>query len=283
MLKNFLMLFVHAFCFLALITFPAVAQRPVLLTETPFNSGKNKVDLYFAAEYLKKQTAPFSNVAESLTRAAVIGWHQGVAENVNLDFDWRGYLFATLRNGARVNGWGDLTISTRIRFLAERRNTPAFGFRTSVKLPNTKYIPNGLGSNQTDYYAHLLFTKHFAAVETRLNVGFGIVGDPKTLSTQDDVYMLSAAFIVQTNSWLALFAEAYGFDGYLDHDGKLLTRFGVSATFSGFEWSIFGSAGLAGSNVDIGGAFEASESWSIGFALKKTFELSFLKSDESEK
>ncbi len=277
------MLFVRPFYLLSLIAPHVFAQRPVLLTESPFTSGIYKVDLYIAAEYLKKQTAPFSNVAESLTRVAIVGWHQGVAENVNLDLDWRGYLFAALRNGSRVNDWGDLTISTRIRFLSERRTTPALGFRTSVKLPNTKYFPNGLGSNQTDYFAHLLFAKHFGTVETRLNAGLGIIGDPKTISAQDDLYMLSAAVIVPANSWLSLFAELHGFDGYLDHDGKLLSRFGASASFSGFEWNIFGSARLAGSNVDVAGAFEASETWSVGFAVKKTFELSFLKSDESEK
>jgi len=78
-----------------------LAQRPVLLTESATTSGKHMVDVYLGAEYLQKLQAPQPQLAESITRVAVFGWHHGVAENVNLDFDWRGYLFASLRNGLK--------------------------------------------------------------------------------------------------------------------------------------------------------------------------------------
>ncbi|MGH2568435.1 MAG: hypothetical protein ACRDGA_08865 [Bacteroidota bacterium] len=272
-------LFYRTLGFLTLLSLPVLAQRPVLLTESVFTSGAHKVDLYVGAEYFKKSTATFPNTAESLTRLAMVGWHQGVAENVNIDLDWRGYLFATLGNGTRVNDWGDLTISTRVRIVNEKMNVPAIGFRTSVKLPNTKFIPHGLGSNQTDYYGHLLLAKHLGTVETRVNAGFGIVGDPKNIGSQDDVYLLATAVVVPANSWLSLFAEVYGLVGYYDDDDKLVARFGSSAYFAGFEWNLYGSARLAGSTIDIGGAFEVSESWGIGFAVKKALSLDFLQSE----
>lgn len=265
--------------FVALPSF-LLAQRPVLTTESAYTSGKHAVELVGAVEYFEKATAPGPTFPRTMTRVAVIGWHQGVAENVNLDIDWRGSLFATLGNGARVNDWGDITLSTRVRFLRERGWVPAVGLKHSVKLPNTKYIPHGLGSNQMDVYSHLLITKHYGAVQARMNVGFGIVGDPRTLGAQDDVYTLSGAVVVRGNSWLTMFAEAYGLVGYYDDDDKLLARWGTRVDFSDIELCIYGSAKLAGSNIDIGGAFEASERWSIGIALTKTFLLSFLHDEE---
>jgi len=256
------------------------AQRPVMLTETPATSGEHTVDVYLGTEYLKKQIAPQPHLAESLTRTAVIGWHLGVSKNVNIDLDWRGYLFATLRNGAKVNDWGDLTVSTRVRIIEERGNTPGLGFRNAVKLPNTRHTPHELGSDEADVFTHILLVKHWGAVETRFNVGLGILGDPKKLNSQDDVYLFSGAVIVPASSRMTLFGEAYGLVGYFDNDDKLVARFGGVVTFEAFELNVFGSAGIAGSKIDIGGAFEASESWSIGIALKKSFELSFLKSDE---
>jgi hypothetical protein len=266
---------------LSLLCTPSLfSQRPVLLTESAHTSGKHLVELIGAVEYLEKATAPRSTFPRTLTRAAVIGWHQGVADNVNLDIDWKGYLYATLGNGAKVNDWGDVTLSTRVQFLGERKAIPAIGLRTAVKLPNTKYRPHGLGSNQTDYSSHLLLTKHYGAVEARMNLGFGIIGDPRALDAQDDVYLLSSSVVVRANSWLTLFLELYGVVGYYDDDDKLLARWGTSAHLSGIELILYGSARQAGSNIDIGGAFEASERWSIGIALKKIFELSFLRTDE---
>lgn len=278
--KNIFSFPVHLLACVAACTSLVFAQRPVMLTESATTSGRHRLDLFLGGEYFNKQQAPALDRARSMTRVGVIGWHQGVADNVNLDIDWRGYLFAKLGNGASVNDWGDVTISTRVRFLKEKNRRPALGLRTSFKLPNTKYVPYGLGSNQADYYSHLLVTKHFGDAETRLNVGFGIVGDPKALSAQDDVYLLSGAVIVPASSRFSLFAEVYGLTGYYDDDDKLLARFGGMVNLGGLELAVFGSARLAGSNIDIGGAFEASESWSIGLALRKTFELSFLKEEE---
>jgi hypothetical protein len=258
------------------------AQRPMLVTESAYTSGKHAVEVVGAVEHFEKATAPSPTFPCVLTRLAVIGWHQGVANNVNLDLDWRGYLSATLGNGSRVHDWGDLTLATRVLFFPEKGWRPAIGLRTAVKLPNTKYVPYGLGSNQTDFFSQLLFTKQYGAVQARMNVGLGIVGDPQTHGAQDDVYTLSAAAIVCPNSWLTFFAEAYGLVGYYEHDDKLLARGGALVNLYGLNLCLYGSVGLAGSNVDIGGSFEASERWSIGIALKNTFRLSFLDPDEQE-
>ena len=257
-----------------------LAQRPVILTESPVTSGEHKVDIYLGGSYNYKKLAPGPALPQSITRVGVLGWHLGVAKNVNIDLDWHGYLFATLQNGETVRDWGDLTVSTRVQIRPEKNGAPSIGFRNAVKLPNTRHVPHPLGSDQTDIFSHILLAKHWGEVETRLNIGLGILGDPKKLNSQDDVYLFSGAFVIPASENVSLFGEAYGVVGYFDDDDKLIARFGGIAKFETLTLNIFTSAGLAGSKVDIGGAFEASESWSIGLALSKTFELTFLKSDE---
>ena len=261
---------------------PVLAQRPVLLTESAVTTPKYQVDFFLSSEYLRKQQTSSPTTPLIMARVGMIGWHQGISENVNLDIDWRGYLFATLRNGSKVNDWGDATIATRIQFNSEKVFTPAFGLRTAVKLPNTKYLPYGLGSNQTDFFAHLLMTKHLGVVETRLNVGLGIIGDPKNPGAQDDLSMASGALIVSATSWLTWFAEGYGFMGYLDDDDKLVARSGCTVILPGFEVNLFGSYGVLGSHVDVAGAFESSERWSAGLALKVSFDLVSAKPAENK-
>lgn len=256
------------------------AQRPVMLTVSPATTGEHNVDVYLGGQYFQKHLAPEPGLAESITRVGIFGWHLGVSDNVNIDLDWRGYLFATLRNGAKVNDWGDLTVSTRVQIVPERGNTPGIGFLNSVKLPNTKHTPYGLGSDETDVYTYVLLGKHWGEVEARLNIGFGILGDPKKLNSQDDVYLMSMALIIPVSETVVLFGETFGLVGYFNDDDKLIARFGGMLKFDDFELDVFGSAGIAGSKVDIGGAFEASESWSLGVALKKSFELGFLKTEE---
>ena len=78
---------------LLLLATPVAAQRPVLLTESAITSPKNSVDLFLGGEYLRKQETASQTLPLILIRAGVLGWHQGVSENVNLDLDWRGMLW----------------------------------------------------------------------------------------------------------------------------------------------------------------------------------------------
>ena len=251
-----------------------LAQQPTMHTESAPTLGKGKVQAGLAVEYLRKSTPPPPEFPQSLWRMFVLSWHQGVAENVNFDLDWFGGLSASFPNGSRGFDWGDLTVSTKIMFIKENESVPAIGVRTVVKLPNSSYGENRLGSNKMDFHSYLLLSKHFDNIETRLNLRFSIVGDPLNINVQDDVYGFNAALITPIAAGARFFIELVGFSGYTDHNSKLLSRYGMMLDFDVYECSIYSSFRAAGDDRDFGNAFEASENWSIGFSITRTFGLS---------
>ncbi|MEK6565833.1 MAG: transporter [Bacteroidota bacterium] len=251
-----------------------LAQQPTMHTESALTLGKGKVQAGLAVEYLRKNSPTLPDFPQSLWRVLVLGWHHGVAENVNFDLDWLGGLTASFPNGSRGFDWGDLMVSTKITFIRENESVPAIGVRTMVKLPNSSYAETRLGSNKTDFHSYLLLSKHFDDIETRLNLGFSIVGDPLNVNVQDDVYGFNAALITPIAAGAVFFIELVGFSGYTDHNSKLLSRYGMMLDFDVYECSIYSSFRAAGDDGDFGNAFEASENWSIGFSVTRTFGLS---------
>ncbi len=270
----------------------AEAQQPMIFTESAYTLGKNRYNVGLAFEYLHKssfQPAPFP---QKLYRVFVVSFHSGVAENVNMDIDWRGGLVGVRSDGFRSSDWGDLVVATKLNLFAERGNIPAVGLRTSIKLPNTTYHPNRLGSNEMDHFTHLLFTKRWSDLEARMNLGFGILGDPRAVSQQDDVYSLAVAlsFPLFPKGWIPTtnaqtFAEIIGMTGYQDNDDKVVLRGGVSLAGIGLVWNLYGSMRLYGNSKDFATAFDLSESWGVGVLIRKEFSFdpfSFMKEEEEK-
>lgn len=255
------------------------AQYPFILTEDAVTLGKHNVEAGFAFEYFSKESAPTPDDPQSLYRLFTVGWHHGVSENVNFDTDWRGALLTTLGNGKQGFHWGEITVSTRILFIPESKSFPAIGIRSAVKMPNTKYDDYRLGSNQTDYYFYLLFSKQFNGIRGRMNLGFSILGDPRVVDKQDDVYSLNLALLAHVSERITVFGEAYGRTGYQDNTNKILLRAGVLLNAGILQINFYNSFRVLGNNRDFGAAFESSETWSIGLGITKTFKLSLFEHD----
>lgn len=243
----------------------------MILTESAATLGRQRYAAGLAFEYLSKSSAPSPQSPQSLSRLFVVALRSGIAANVDVNTDWRGRLIGYRADGASVTDWGDLTVSTKFTFLPEGRATPAFGLRTSIKLPNTKYEPGRLGSNEMDYFTHLLISKRWGAVEARTNLGFGILGDPRVVNNQDDVYTLAFAAIIAMAEGTQSFIEVAGITGYQDNDEKVVFRAGIGTAILGVEWNLFGSVRLMGNHRDFATAFELSETWGIGLMMRKEF------------
>ncbi|MDH3251322.1 MAG: hypothetical protein OEM41_00945 [Ignavibacteria bacterium] len=262
------------FVFVALISVTACAhaQRPVMLTEQAGTLGAGRIELGIGLEYFKKHQAPAADFPFSELRLMVAGSHFGVADNVDFNLDWRGGLLAHFPAGKSGFDWGDLMISSKLRVLKEDEDQPAVGLRSSVKLPNTSYLPYRLGSDQTDFFMHVLVSREWGNVITAANIGFGIVGDPLNPGRQDDLVMFSSAVILPISSVSSVFLEVYGFDGHLDYDDKVMVRFGASSTIGGLQWNAYGGIRVAGDNRDFATAFEASENWSVALFVSKSIQ-----------
>ena len=248
---------------------PALAQFPVFHTQDARTTGIGKAEFGIGLEYLAKHDAPAPDLHDAEYRLLIAGFHYGVADNVNFDVDWRGMLFGRLPNGVTDFDWGDVSISTRIQLVREEGARPAIGVRSSVKLPNTRYLPYRLGSNETDVAFQLLAARTYGSADLRANLGFSILGDPINKSSQDDLYTASIAGLFTLTPGISVFAECYGFSGYQKNDDKLVFRAGLIQRWYGFCWNLFGSLRALGNNKDFGTAFEGSENWSLGFVITK--------------
>ncbi len=244
------------------------AQQHILTREAQaLDTGLIRVGL--GTELLLKKSSPFPQAPKSLWKIPTFIVRAGVSDNVNFELDWSGRLQSTADSNGNGSDWGDLTISTLISFINESEATPALGMKTSVKLPSTSYLPYFLGSDQTDFYFFLLGLKRFDNFETRLNLGLGILGSPRELGSQDDIYIGSAAILFPLFTDGKMFIEGYGYTGYRDDDDKILLRSGITMTVSSFDVSVFGSVRIAGNNRDFAGAFLQSEDRSFGILLTK--------------
>jgi hypothetical protein len=198
----------------------------------------------------------------------------GVAENVDFGLEWRGGLVAELDGGGKAADWGDLQVNTKIHLLNELDDRPAFSMLYAVKLPSTRYVPDKLGSNATDFYFRLLASRTADPVEFHANAGFAILGSPSVAGYQDDIFLGTMAVLYRWDETTRSFLELYGFSGHQKSNRKTVVRGGVTMTSSaGYEWSLFGSLRATGGHYDFGTAFESSENWSLGFFLMRRFEL----------
>jgi hypothetical protein len=245
----------------------------MILTEDAQTLGHHTYRVGIGFEYLRKQTAPSPLLSASLYKIGMLAIHSGVAENVDFDLDWRGGLIGVRNDNSSVSDWGDLTVATKINFIRETVSMPAISVRNSVKLPNTKYHSGQLGSNEMDYFSYVLVAKQWSGWQTRLNIGFGIIGDPRAVGNQDDVYTLALAAIVSLGETTMAFTEVSGLTGYQDHDEKIVVRAGVGTEWSGLRWNLYGSGRIYGNNRDFATAFELSETWGIGVLIQHQFKM----------
>ncbi len=260
----------YGFCILILFSSCiAYAQRPVFLTESARTIGPQLLQTGLGIEYLEKHQAPGRDFPQTELRSFMAGMLFGVSDNVDFTLEWRGSLMATYPGGGRGYDWGDLTVTTKINVINQGDKFPSVGLRTAVKLPNTSYLPYRLGSDQTDFFVYVLLSGLIGNIETRVNLGFGIIGTPTAAGIQNDIFILSAAGILPLSTHAKVFGEVGGFKGYFGGDGKLVARAGAMLEWEDVEWNVFCSVRALGDNRDFGTAFELSENWSVGVYWKK--------------
>ena len=260
-------------CSCLLVLSGAVAQQPLILTENAQTLGASRITVGLGTEFLSRQYVGSADDPQSEWRVAAFALRLGIAENVNFDVEWKGGLIARISDGKKGSDWGDITVATKINVREENDILPALGIRSAVKLPNTSYLPYKLGNDLTDYYFHILASKHYGPAEVRISVGLGIVGNPAGSSSQDDIYMGSAAVTMPIEEPADVFLELYGFTGPFDNTKKLLTRGGLVVDSFGLRWGVYGSRRLIGNSFDFGSAFEASQDWSVGMFVAKSLQM----------
>jgi hypothetical protein len=233
----------------------SLGPRP-LETEEAWPIDRGTLQLSLGIEYQDDNILPFDTRGRDreVLRAPVFGAALGVSERVEIQAIYD-LLSLDEDRGDDEYGSGDLRLFTKIGILKESAY-PAVGLRFGTKLPNANR-DDRLGTDETDFFASLLFSKNIERGAVHLNAGLAILGDPRPAGGQDDVFTYGFAVVVPTNP-LELVVEINGQAFGQENNDRSLLR-------GGARWEIFEGVVLdAAGGI---GLTDETEDWSVTGAL----------------
>jgi hypothetical protein len=257
-----------ALLFALLCVVGARAQQRPLLTEDVDIIETGTIRLEAGIDFMQDARFPLSGLTGDLTRVGVIGINVGLSPNVEFQIDGvlQNYLsinsvtvpppiplgFAPLTTNS-TNGFGDFTLSTKIKLRAETKSGPSLGFRFGVQLPNSSQR-RGIGTNQTNAYGMVLVGKKFGErgrVNLFGNLGIGILSAPLQPFVQNDVLLYGFAGIIRINKQFNFVGEVNGRASTragrapLGTESQSEARLGFQIKASGLRFDLAGIKGLS--------------------------------------
>jgi hypothetical protein len=171
----------------------------------------------------------------------------GLGQIVEARLDYQFLYLDDNEEGFGGVGSGDVTLFTKVSLLRAEEMRPALSLDMGVKLPNADE-GSGFGTDETDFFTHLLARVGSERISIDLAAGFAILGDPSVSGEQLDVFVYGAVLSGWLNERVGAGLEAEGGWGP-DHDlhwlrGALRTRLSVG------ELDLVGAAALNGETPD---------------------------------
>lgn len=176
---------------------PVVAQE--LETETARLLRARAIKGGAAFEY---QTA-----AEGQEFAIPMFGEVGITDRLELLVEPVAYTSIRPDAGASASGIGDLEVTLIGLLLNETEIWPALALAGEVKVPTAQN--DLIGTGEFDYTGYLILSKEFGQLDTHLNFGYTIVGQPPGLQA-DNIFSMAVAAKYHLNDRLNLFAEVLG-------------------------------------------------------------------------
>ena len=243
------------------------AQQRPLVTERARTVSKGHVLLDAGIEYLQNAVFPFSGLEGNLTRAGVVGFRLGVADNVEIQVQGAIQNILSVQkksttapnasklnfSGNSTNDVGDFTLATKVSFLEEERNRPALAFRFGMELPNSAN-ETGLGNDETNVFGGLLLEKIFDKVTLLTNLGVVVLGDPVTAGDQDDLFSYGVAALYDVHPRIRLVGDIHGRagPGGIGTEEHSSLRLGAQIQAAQLHWDIGLFSGFTGTDPDFG-------------------------------
>ena len=250
------------------------AQQRPLRTEDAELLPTGRIRAEIGVEFLQNQRYSLSGLEGDLTRVGVSSIQVGVGEYA--EFKISGVIQDVLSvssrtdqppyppefSGNSTSDFGDLILATKLKLAGEKKYRPAMAFKFAVELPNAKH-GSGLGTDETEFYASLLFKKHFGRVGVLGDLGFAILGSPILEDRQTDPLTYGVATIIPVHKGISLVAEVNGRQGpprRLGNENKSQARAGIQFWTGKIRWDLGAVAGLTHydpkSGVVVGATYE---------------------------
>jgi hypothetical protein len=235
----------------------AHAQQRPLRTDDAELLATGRIRVGFGVEFLQGQRYSLSGLEGDLTRLGVTSIHVGVGEFAEFQISGviQDFLSVSTRTppvlapnftGNSTSDFGDLILGTKLKLVGEKGWRPAISFKFAVELPNAKH-DSGLGTDQTEFFASLLFKKHFGRFQVLGDLGFAILGSPVLVGRQSDPLTYGVATIVPLYRSINLVAEISGRQGppnRIGNENKSQARAGMQFWTGRIRWDLAGVAGL---------------------------------------
>jgi hypothetical protein len=162
------MLFLTAATFFGLLPFFAYAGRPLTIDDAaPVSEGHVEVEL----GYHFKNT-----IDERDHRLPVMTLAYGLTRNLEAGLGLQ-YIMKDPRPGGRREGFDDVHLAAKYRFLEQGPYIPSLAGALDVKIP-IKGRRAGLSSGRFDQHFLLLATKSFGPLDLDVNAGYLLVDSP---------------------------------------------------------------------------------------------------------
>jgi hypothetical protein len=166
----------------------------------------------------------------------------GLGEMVEFQVNGAGLVWMEDILGRYTTNSGDWELATKVRFLTEEGFRPTASFYYSVKLPNGDDERGG-STDETDFYAYLLTDKWLSEnCQGHLALGLGILGNPFTNASQNDIFSFGMSFGWQVNSRNWVNFDFGGATGPKVHDDPRGFMVGFSHEMK--KWTGYASVGF---------------------------------------
>lgn len=205
-------------------SFFALAQQRPVAVESPRILKSGNAQFEFGAAYFHHQAFPLSGLTGKLFKIGNIRFGISLSETVELQTE--GTLLNVLHVTERKPAFNsaitttknptadidDFSLWTKFKLLNEYSTWFGLSVRFGVQLPNASN-ESGLGIDEMNFYASLLFQKHFAGRWT-VNVGLGILGDPTLPNSQHDVCVYGLEYLAPVSATTFIVVQTAGRTGH---------------------------------------------------------------------
>ncbi len=175
-------------------------QRP-LKTDDAEILATGRIRAEVGIEFLQGQQYSLSGLSGDLIRLGVVAIHVGVGEFAEFQISGviQNFLSISGRtepvvapefSGDSTSDFGNLVLGTKLKLAGENGKRPAIAFKFAVELPNANQ-GNGLGTDETEFYASLLLKKHFGRTQILADLGICHIRlscDPRQADGAADVW-----------------------------------------------------------------------------------------------
>jgi hypothetical protein len=233
------------------------AQQRPLRTDDAETLPTGRIRTEVGVEFLQDQSYSLSGLEGDLIRIGVSSIQVGVGEFAEFKLSGviQDYLSISSRtepvvppdvSGDSTSDFGNLVLATKLKLAGEKGKRPAMAFKFAVELPNANQA-SGLGTDETEFYASLLFKKHFGQAQILGDFGFAILGSPVNAGSQADPLTYGVAAVVPVHPKVNLVAEVSGRQGpsgRVGNENKSQVRAGLQFRTGRIRWDAGGVVGL---------------------------------------